>query len=153
MDDTPTSFEVVYGYIGVIEVYLDLWLRAVITRSKDAVSLGRRAKGACDCIRRYAEHFPVGQPLVHLYEGRIAVYQGDSKAGKKSLIKGLQESRRMRLLYFEGLALYELMLCPAVTEAETRNYYKSARELFWRVGSTYYTERLDAYRKTQLGTR
>ena len=88
------------------------------------------------------------QTMIKQRRESIDMYQ---KGGRQDLAD--REAREIDVPYFEGLALYELILCPAVSEAESRSYYKTARELFWRIGSAYYTERLDTYRKSQLGGR
>jgi class 3 adenylate cyclase/tetratricopeptide (TPR) repeat protein len=99
----PTSFYLLEGYAGVVEVYLDQWEagdRSTATR--------RAARQACSALRTFARVFPIGQPRAQLWSGRLHHLSGRPRRARAAWRASLAAAQRLGMPFEAARAHFEL---------------------------------------------
>jgi class 3 adenylate cyclase/tetratricopeptide (TPR) repeat protein len=99
----PTSFYLLEGYAGVVEVYLDQWEagdRSTATR--------RAARQACSALRTFARVFPIGQPRAQLWSGRLHHLSGRPRRARAAWRASLSAAQRLGMPFEAALAHIQL---------------------------------------------
>jgi class 3 adenylate cyclase/tetratricopeptide (TPR) repeat protein len=94
---TPVNFNVVEGYAGIAEVYLNLW--------EIDVAYASAARKTIKQLSRYAHVFPIAEARALLMQGRAAWLSGKQKDAKALWQKGLAAAEQRQLPYDRGLLL------------------------------------------------
>jgi hypothetical protein len=97
---TPVNFNVLEGYAGIAEVYLNLW-------ETDAAE-APAARKAIKQLNRFAHTFPISAARALLMQGRAAWLSGQHATARALWHKSLAAAEEREVRYDQGLAHYEI---------------------------------------------
>lgn len=144
----PISYNLLFAYAGVAEVYLALWEQAISNESADPtikseISELRACAGrACKALHQFARVFPIGQPDDGIYQGWYEWLAGHHAQARAAWQRGLAAAERLAMPYEQALAYYEIGR--HVGGAERQERLARAREILTRLGAVYDLARVEA---------
>ncbi len=127
---TPSASYAYDGYFNTARVFLALW---ELADAAEKPVLAAAARQACGFMRSLAMAFPNGQAGLQLCQGLRAWCEGKPAAAYKALRRSLASARKFKLVYEEGLSLYELGRC--TSGVERRQYLEAAIMIWERLGA------------------
>ncbi len=130
----PISYNLIFAYAGVAEVYLTLW-------ENGDTDLKPQAERACNALHQFAQVFPIGQPADWICRGLYDWLAGYPRRARHAWQKGLAAAERLEMPYEQGWAHYELGRHAAAQEQQA--HLTQARELWARLGAAYDLRRVD----------
>ncbi len=153
----PISYNLVYAYAGVTEVYLSLWESGPILMSNfqrtalgtqaldsesrlsgfvsETLSLKSSALQACKALREFAQVFPIGRPSAWICQGVYDWLAGEKAQALGNWRRGLQAAERLAMPYEQGLAHFEIGR--HTTGDERQRHLARARALFTQIGAAF----------------
>ena len=94
---TPVNFNVLEGYAGIAEVYLNLW--------KGNAAFAPAARKAIKQLSHFAHIFPIGEARALLAQGRAAWLSGKHDTARALWQKGLAAAEQRQVPYDLGLLM------------------------------------------------
>jgi serine/threonine protein kinase/tetratricopeptide (TPR) repeat protein len=129
----PTVFATVAGYVGVAEVYLAEWERAI--RRGGSVRAARGAvRRAVMALGMLAWSIPLGRPYYHRIKGREQRIAGRARAARRSFARALAWATRLEMPYEEALALASLGALEPRGSRARASHLRRAEALFSELG-------------------
>ena len=86
-------------------------------------------------MRSFARVFPIGQPYLAYYEGRVAWLRGHPREARRAWRVALTAARRLTMPYEQGLIHYELGRHRAPGDPARAAHLSRAAALFHRLGA------------------
>jgi tetratricopeptide (TPR) repeat protein len=152
IEPLPTVFSTLLGYIGIAEVYLNLWQLGMDNKELlgqievDHISvLAEKARYACKKMQSFARVFPIGLPRTLLYLGLYYWFQGNQKKACRTWQKSIKSAKAMKMPFEVGLVHLEMgRLCPPQEGSRLENFLL-AKDIFKDTGALYQLERVSKY--------
>ena len=126
----PTSFGMLEAYGAVIEYRLTM-----LERDPQNVIYRRDALTVLHYLEQYAHIFVLATARYCLYQSWLARINGKWAEAKKLALRSLQEARRIKMAYEEGLASDACGRLPNIDAAERRVHLHSAARIFEQLGA------------------
>ncbi len=126
----PTTYALFQGLTGIAEVYLDRWLS-----DKNRNHWEKLARQACRNLHNYARIFNIGRPMAWYYQGYCDWNEDKKKRAIKAWQKSLDEARKMKMPYEEGLANLALGLHLETREPAREYHLQQAVIQFAELGA------------------
>ena len=133
------SYSLFQGFVGIAEVYLELWENAAKIPLEDSQvdDLSRKTHWAYQELDKYARIFPIGQPYFWLYQGRLAWRSGKPGKAQSAWRKSLAAAERLGMPYERGLAHYYLGSHLASEDPLRSQHLAQAVDIFAELGAAY----------------
>lgn len=133
LQSRPISYNLMWAYTSVAEVYLTLWEQTQTSATQlDADRLSNQARQACQALATFADVFPIAQPSAWICRGLYEHLSAQPTHARALWRKGLATAERLEMPYEQGWAHYELGR--RATGAEREYHLARAQEIFGRLG-------------------
>jgi len=133
---SPTGYALIDGYAGTTEVCLALW------EANADPAWAKLSRQSCRALHGYARIFPIGQPSAWLWQGVCDWLSGHTAQAHRSWQKSLEAAQRLRMLYDEGLAHYQIGRHLKTSDPPRGKHLDRASEIFAQLEAAYDLERV-----------
>lgn len=122
----PASFALWQDYIGLANIYLNLWEQRGTHAS---IELQQKAAWACSQLRSFAAVYPIGRPRAAIVTGLMDHLMGKKTRARRSLRNGIELAKRLGMPLEEAFGHYQLGRALEVSGARTE-HLRAAGELY-----------------------
>jgi predicted ATPase len=143
----PVGYSYLYGYAGVVEVYLTLW--EMESNLEEDQGLKASALRACKNLQFFAKVFPLAKPDAWRFQGLYDWQAGEQRKAFKAWQKSLAHAQEQENLYQQGLTHYEIGRHLSAGEKTSNSWgspdhLQHAAGIFADLGATYDHNRANA---------
>ena len=126
---TPVNFNVMEGYAGIAEVYLNLWERDI--------AFAPAARKAIKRLSHFAHIFPIGEARALLVRGRAAWLSGKQRTARMQWQNGLAAAEQQQVPYDRGLLLEIIGQHAPPGDTAREEQLRRALQIFSELRATY----------------